>query len=106
MPCSILAPVLHEPDNTLNILRLVENLMPNLGVSQRSVVSERLQGAGADAQLPADILIVHPTAELSFFALADDFIHPVGQQVELADHFLVLFFRDNYYIHFVYHFCC
>ena len=80
--------------------------MPNLGVSQRSVVSERLQGAGADAQLPADILIVHPTAELSFFALADDFIHPVGQQVELADHFLVLFFRDNYYIHFVYHFCC
>lgn len=45
---------------------------------------------GADAQLLADFLVVHPTAELSFFALANDFIHPVGQQVELADHFFVL----------------
>ena len=46
--------------------------MPDLGVSQRPVVAERLQGAGADAQLLADVLIVHPTAELPFFAPADD----------------------------------
>lgn len=79
--------------------------MPDLRVSQRPVVAERLQGAGADAQLLADILIVHPTAELSSFAHADDFIHPVGQQVELADHFLILFFRDNYYFHTYYIYC-
>ena len=53
----------------MNVLRLVENLMPNLGVSQRPVVAERLQGAGADAQLLADILIVHPTAEPFIFYL-------------------------------------
>ena len=34
--------------------------MSYLGVSQRPVVAERLQGAGADAQLLADILVVHP----------------------------------------------
>ena len=73
--------------------------MSDLRVSQRPVVAERLQSAGTDAQLLADILIVHPAAELPFLSLADDFIHPVGQLVELTDHFLILFFRDNYYIH-------
>mgnify|MGYP006875987910 CR=1 FL=1 len=76
----------------------------NLGVSQRPVVAERLQGARTDAQLLADILVVHPTAEPFPFPLADNFIHPVGQEVELADHFLILFFRDNYYIHCIYSF--
>ena len=91
-PSDILAPVLHKMDDTLHVLRLVENLVSDLRVSQRSVVAERLQGAGTDAQLLADFLVVHPTAELPFFSLADDFIHPVGQEIELADHFLVLSF--------------
>ena len=65
--------------------------MPDLRVSQCSVVAERLQGAGADAQQLADILIVHPTAELPFLSLADDFIHPVGQEVELAVYCLFFF---------------
>ena len=92
MPCSILAPVLHEPDNTLNILRLVENLMSDLRVSQCSVIAERLQGTRTDAQLLADFLVVHPAAEPFPLPLAKDFIHPVGQAVELADHFFILAF--------------
>lgn len=76
--------------------------MPDLRVSQCSVVAERLQGAWTDAQLLANFLVVHPTAEPFPFPLAEDFIYPVGQAVELADHFLILFFRDNYYIHFLY----
>ena len=41
-PSGILAPVLHEPDNTLNVLRLVENLVSYLRVGKRAVVAERL----------------------------------------------------------------
>ncbi len=62
--------------------------MPDLGVSQRTVVAQRLQRPWTDAQLLADILIVHPAAEPSFLSLAEDFIHPVGEAVELSDHFL------------------
>ena len=85
-----------------SVLRLIENLMPYLGVSQRTVVAKRLQGTGTDAQLLADFLIVHSAVELPFFPFAEDFIHPVRQAVEFVDHFLILFFRDNYYIHFIY----
>ena len=44
--------------------------MPYLGVSQRPVVAERLQGAGADAQLLADILVVHPAVQRLSFPLS------------------------------------
>ena len=55
--------------------------MPDLRVSQRTVVAERLQGAWTDTQLLADLLVVHPTAEPFPFPLAEDFIYPVGQAV-------------------------
>ena len=74
MPCSILAPVLHEPDNTLNILRLVENLMSDLRVSQCSVIAERLQGTRTDAQLLADFLVVHSLVQ---GLLGKEFVHTV-----------------------------
>ena len=79
--CGILTSVLYKADDALDILRLVENLVPYLRVSQRAVIAERLQGSRTDAQLLADLLVVHPTAEPFPFPLTEDFIHPVGQKV-------------------------
>ena len=57
--------------------------MSDLRVSQRAVVAERLQSTRTDAQLLADLLVIHPTAEPFPFPLAEDFIYPVGQEVSL-----------------------
>ena len=103
----ILSSVLHELDNTQYVFRLVENLMPYLGVSQRPVVAKRLQGSRTDTKLLADILIVTPAAEPSFLPFAEDFIHAIGEVVKFSDHFFKHVFRDNHkFIHCIYCFYC
>lgn len=56
----ILASVLHFRDDTLHVFRQVIGTVAYLGIGERAVIPQGLQGALADFQLQADILVVEP----------------------------------------------
>ena len=58
----ILASVLHFRDDTLHVFRQVIGTVAYLGIGERAVIPQGLQGALADFQLQADILVVEPAS--------------------------------------------
>ena len=60
--------------------------MIDLAVRQRAVVTQGLQGAWADVEHPAHVLIVHPLTHCLFPVPMADGIHTADETVELGDH--------------------
>ena len=58
----ILASVLHFRDDTLHVFPQVIGTVAYLGIGERAVIPQGLQGALADFQLQADILVVEPAS--------------------------------------------
>lgn len=54
--------VLHFRDDTLHVFRQVIGTVAYLGIGERAVIPQGLQGALADFQLQADILVVEPAS--------------------------------------------
>ena len=60
---SLFSSFLNFLDDTLHIFRLVEYLVIDLRKRQGTVITECLQGAGRNVQIPAYVLIVHPLVQ-------------------------------------------
>jgi len=96
------SPVLDNGDYTLHIFGTVIRLVVYLRVSQRTVVAQGLQRAGADVEHPAHVLIVHPLTHSLFSMPLADGIHTADEMVELGNHLLKGLFFDRYDFHIVF----
>lgn len=86
----ILASVLHFRDDTLHVFRQVIGTVAYLGIGERAVIPQGLQGALADFQLQADILVVEP-ASPSSSRLSNpdgDSLHPMYEPFDFHGKFL------------------
>ena len=64
----ILASVLHFRDDTLHVFRQVIGTVAYLGIGERAVIPQGLQGALADVKQPAHIAIVQPVGMLTLLS--------------------------------------
>ena len=94
-----LLPVFHHRHDALHVFGLVIGLVVDLAVRQSTVVPEGLQGARADVQHQAHVLVVHPLIHLPVALFAADVLHPADEVVELRCHRFKSFFFKNYVSH-------